>query len=305
MDKRISEIIDFAEIGDFIYRPIKIYSSGMLVRMAFAAAINVDPDILIIDEAIAVGDIKFQQKCFRKLREFQEKNKTIILVSHDMSLINLYCDKAVLLDKGLLIDYDIPSKVTDFYNALVLKELHQGERELEVKKPKKNKVENEVKSDPYEDVQIDSKDIELVSYQIVNEQDEEVTYIISEKNLKIIYEFRALKKIEDPHFGISIRDRFGNSCFNTNTYCMGIKTFSLIKGEIVKVTFDFCLNLSPGDYTISFGVANKGFDRGAFKEYLIGFQNIEKIKVIENPESILYSGYFNMNPEVSVKKVTQ
>ncbi len=115
MDKRIPLIEAFADIGEFFHQPVKIYSSGMFVRLAFAAAINVDPDILIVDEALAVGDPKFQYKCYNKFKEFQKSGKTILFVSHDTDAIVKHCDFAVLLEDGVVIKSGVPKDVTNCY----------------------------------------------------------------------------------------------------------------------------------------------------------------------------------------------
>ena len=104
MDERFQAIADFAEIGDFMEQPMKTYSSGMFVRLAFACAVNIAPDILVVDEALAVGDSYFQQKCMRKIMEFRDGGGTMLIASHDMKTINKLCDSAILLDKGTVID---------------------------------------------------------------------------------------------------------------------------------------------------------------------------------------------------------
>ena len=102
IEEKLPEILEFADIGDYVYQPVKTYSSGMFVRLAFAVAINIDPEILIVDEALSVGDVFFQAKCYRKFEEFKEKGKTIVFVSHDLSSISKYCDRVYLLNKGNL-----------------------------------------------------------------------------------------------------------------------------------------------------------------------------------------------------------
>src|SRR5262249_192057 len=119
MLKRLPAIMAFADIGEFFDQPMKIYSSGMFVRVAFAATVHVDPDILIIDEALAVGDAKFQHKCFQRLSDLQPHNKTVILVTHNSSLVTSFCDRAFLLDNGDLIMSGDPASVADRYYELL------------------------------------------------------------------------------------------------------------------------------------------------------------------------------------------
>ena len=128
MDRKLEAIVDFAEIGEFINQPVKTYSSGMFARLAFAVAINVEPDILIVDEALSVGDIFFQAKCYQKFNEFKEKGKTILFVSHDMSSILKYCDRCLLIDKGNQVSLGKTSKVVDIYKKILVNQ-YAGDEE--------------------------------------------------------------------------------------------------------------------------------------------------------------------------------
>lgn len=118
MDLRFQEIADFAEIGQFIEQPVRTYSSGMFVRLAFACAVNIAPDILIVDEALAVGDAYFRDKCRKKINEFRENGGSMLLVSHDMKAIKTLCDSAILLDKGIVVETGHPAKVVDLYQGV-------------------------------------------------------------------------------------------------------------------------------------------------------------------------------------------
>ena len=113
INARLDEILSFADIGDFIHQPVKTYSSGMFVRLAFAVAINIDPEILVVDEALSVGDVFFQAKCYHKFEEFKKQGKTILFVSHDLGSISKYCDRVILLNQGVMLDEGTP-KITDF-----------------------------------------------------------------------------------------------------------------------------------------------------------------------------------------------
>lgn len=122
IDERLQDILDFADIGDFINQPVKTYSSGMFVRLAFAVAINIDPEILIVDEALSVGDVFFQAKCYHKFEEFKKNGKTILFVSHDLSSINKYCDRVVLLNKGDKLAEGSPKDMVNMYKKLLVQE---------------------------------------------------------------------------------------------------------------------------------------------------------------------------------------
>ncbi len=120
VDARLQDILDFADIGDFVYQPVKAYSSGMFVRLAFAVAINIDPEILIVDEALSVGDVFFQAKCYRKFEEFKKMGRTILFVSHDLSSISRYCDRVILLNKGVKMEEGSPKQMVDMYKQLLV-----------------------------------------------------------------------------------------------------------------------------------------------------------------------------------------
>ena len=120
INQKMDAILEFADIGDYVYQPVKTYSSGMFVRLAFAVAINIDPEILIVDEALSVGDVFFQAKCYHKFEEFKKQGKTILFVSHDLSSISKYCDRAVLLNQGVLIGEGAPKKMIDIYKQVLV-----------------------------------------------------------------------------------------------------------------------------------------------------------------------------------------
>ena len=120
IDEKLQDILDFADIGDYVYQPVKTYSSGMFVRLAFAVAINIDPEILIVDEALSVGDVFFQAKCYRKFEEFKKKGKTILFVSHDLSAISKYCDRAILLNQGVKLGEGSPKDMIDAYKQVLV-----------------------------------------------------------------------------------------------------------------------------------------------------------------------------------------
>ena len=118
IDERLDEILNFADIGDYVYQPVKTYSSGMFVRLAFAVAINIDPEILIVDEALSVGDVFFQAKCYHKFEEFKKMGKTIVFVSHDLSSISKYCDRVILLNQGIRLGEGSPREMIDAYEKV-------------------------------------------------------------------------------------------------------------------------------------------------------------------------------------------
>lgn len=134
MDDKLQDILDFADIGDFVYQPVKTYSSGMFVRLAFALAINVEPEILIVDEALSVGDVFFQAKCYRRMEEIRKSGTTILMVTHDMGSIIKYCDKVVLLNRGNFVAEGEAGHMVDLYKKILAGQMDLLEEELEHEK---------------------------------------------------------------------------------------------------------------------------------------------------------------------------
>ena len=129
IDEKLQDILDFADIGDYVYQPCKTYSSGMFVRLAFAVAINIEPEILIVDEALSVGDVFFQAKCYHKFDEFKKMGKTILFVSHDLSSIAKYCDRVVLLNQGHKLGEGSPKEMIDAYKQVLVGQYEVPEEE--------------------------------------------------------------------------------------------------------------------------------------------------------------------------------
>ena len=127
IDEKVDNIIEFADIGEFINQPVKTYSSGMFVRLAFAVAINIEPEILIVDEALSVGDVFFQAKCYKKFEDFKKEGKTILFVSHDLGSIGKYCDRVILLNKGTKLSEGEPKEVIDIYKKVLVNQLDNVE----------------------------------------------------------------------------------------------------------------------------------------------------------------------------------
>ena len=252
IEDKFDNIARFADIGDFIEQPVKTYSSGMFVRLAFAVAINVEPDILMVDEALSVGDIKFQLKCFTKFREFQQKGTTIIFVTHDSNLIKRYCNRAILLNLGQNLLDGKPNKVINYYTKILF-----SEQELEDTKVKAS-LDNTLfdtslsTNDTLEYRYGDHRGkIEAISLE--NSRGEATNYFCTcEKSLfKIIV--TAEETIEKPIFAMTLKDAKGEDIYITNTYFQGLEVPDIMPGHKVIVSFEQKIRVCPGDYFISFG----------------------------------------------------
>lgn len=298
--KMMPDIEAFSEIGEYFDEPMRTYSSGMHMRVAFSVATAKQPDLLIIDEALSVGDAYFQQKSMKKIFDLKNNGVSIIFVSHDINAVRMLCDIAILIDDGLMIDMGEPKEIVNFYKNIVLKKSHKGG--LEFKQEKIKEQEDQKINSP---ANIGSTgEVELLEFSLRDVKNNEVDSIVSEDVLKICFTVKSCKYLEDPHYGIIIRNKFGLSAFEANTYTMRIETEPLNKDESINIEFSFECNLGVADYSISIGVTNKGYDLGAFEEYLLFYQDLEMIKVIQNSDAILYEGCTNLKPTVKLEKAT-
>ena len=292
IDGKKKTIIDFSELGEFINEPIKTYSSGMTMRLAFSIAIHADPRCFLVDEALAVGDAYFQQKCMRKIQEFRNGGGSIVFVSHDMNAVKTLCDAAIMLDHGKMIDYGEPKDVVDFYQNMILKKMHQGDVAVQVKKiEKERKVNNS---------SISTGEVELVSFKICNEDYEEISYIESEKNIRVIFQIKTIKDLDEPHYGIMVRNHLGLSIFQTSTYNLKIKPPKVQQNQIVTIEFKMNFPLVAGAYSFTIGVANRPITIGSYEEWLLMIHDVELLKVLSKNDGIIVEGIFNMNPKVSI-----
>ena len=249
MENRIPEIEAFAEIGEFIEQPVKHYSSGMYVRLAFATAINIDPDILIVDEALAVGDAGFQLKCFFKLQELQSKQKTILFVSHDMNTIKKYCSKAILLDKGQIILNGNPNEAVNIYSKILFR---SNKRDLIHSVTESDGTRTEEVSATKE-YRYGTREGEISDITLCNSKGESVNVFIAGEKMTVKFRAVARHNIVNPVVAMIVKDSKGQDIYGTNNYFKGIDIQSLNIGNEVEVSFTQVLNLIPNTYFISLG----------------------------------------------------
>ncbi|WP_407932046.1 ABC transporter ATP-binding protein [Dissulfurimicrobium hydrothermale] len=205
---KMREIEEFAEIGDYIDQPVRVYSSGMQVRLAFSVATCVRPDILIVDEALSVGDAAFQHKSFDRIRSFSDRGTTLLFVSHSPAMVKTLCDRALLLDTGLLVKDDSPDAVLDYYNALIVK----AKEDLKIRQ-----VEMET---GHKITRSGSGHAEITAVELLN-NGTAVRAVRSGEPVTVRVGTRIHKPIEDLTVGILFRDRLGNDVFGTNTFHHG------------------------------------------------------------------------------------
>lgn len=260
IDAKFKNIVEFSGIGDFVNRPVKTYSSGMYVRLAFATAINVDPDILIIDEALAVGDVAFQQKCMMKLKQLQGEGKTIIFVSHDTSAVKSLCDHAILMHHGQVIDRGSPEHIVNHYLKLVYSETLASVTDDTTSKSLEDGDKQEltpVKTVPNIEQRFGNQDASILGVVVLDENGRATSGIESGDELRIKVSVECNKTIENPIIGVVIRDRLGNDLTATNTFLEGNRLEPGGPGDILTALFAIKIpEFSKGHYSISPAIAN-------------------------------------------------
>ena len=275
MDKKLQEILDFADIGDFVYQPVKTYSSGMFVRLAFALAINVEPEILIVDEALSVGDVFFQAKCYRRMEEIRKNGTTILMVTHDMGSIIKYCDKVVLLNKGEFIAEGQPGHMVDLYKKILANQMDSLKEELESdysggmdkedgKKTDgagtgnaeaggasgsgglmKDKITINASRTEYGDGRAEIFDLGLF------DQRGNLTNLLLKGEMFTIKErIRFHAPLKCPIFTYTIKDKKGTDLSGTNTMYEGADVKPVNEGDVYDVSFTQKMTLQGGEYQI-------------------------------------------------------
>ncbi|GAB2479721.1 ABC transporter ATP-binding protein [Comamonas humi] len=228
----------FAEIGDYIDRPVRMYSSGMQMRLAFSVATAVRPDVLIVDEALSVGDAYFQHKSFNKIREFREQGTTLLIVSHDRGAIQSLCDRAILLERGFVIKDGRPEEVMDYYNALIAEKENAT---VEVKQLQDGRAQTTS----------GSGEARIEAIELLNGKGEVVEYVNVGEPVQLRAKIRLHADLPELVFGYMLKDRLGQEVFGTNTHHLGLALKQLVAEELITLHFSFPANLGLGSYSVS------------------------------------------------------
>ncbi len=261
MDKRFDRVAAFAEIGDFIDQPVKTYSSGMFMRLAFAVAVNVDPDILLVDEALAVGDLIFQHRCMHRMNSLRDSGKTTVFVTHDLEAITKFCDRAILLDGGRLLEDGRPDVVVQKYRALMFeRERKYGGFDgtaipgmAELRAEKEMPVARTI---PNIDHRFGNGEALILGVELLDSSEKTVSQVVGGQTAIIRVSVQLKQDIERPIIGYTMRDRLGVEISSCNTSYAGRPLPSGKAGQII--TSDFSIkfpDLAPGSYSISPAVA--------------------------------------------------
>lgn len=254
IDSLRESILAFADIGEFIYQPVKTYSTGMLARLAFAIAINVNPDILIIDEALSVGDAAFQTKCYNKFREFQERGQTILFVTHSSDLIIKYCKYALLLENGNPVYFGNSKEAVEQYKKLQVNTTSEKKSELN-EKESDNNIKNYFLNTQFNPLAIiyGTNEAEIIDFCLFNNHMQPSTQLYFDDNytVSMTVEFKA--DTTDPIFAYTIKSIDGLDLIGTNNLNIGVTTGQMKKGEKVKISFTQKMVLNGGTYVMSLG----------------------------------------------------
>ncbi len=298
--EKLDDILEFADIGEFVYQKVKTYSSGMFVRLAFAVAINIDPEILIVDEALSVGDVFFQNKCYRKFEDFKKQGKTILFVSHDLSSISKYCDRVILLEKGAKIGEGEPKEIIDMYKKVLVHQLDAQKEERAKQTTLPKKAQSSWKDQMVLNPDLDEYGNELakfIDFCALDADGNISNSLIKGEACTIRVKVRFFDKIQDPIIAVSFKNRMGVEITGTNTMFEKMNTGTPGPGEVYIYDFKQNMDLQGGEYLISLGCV--GYRDGEFTVYHRMY-DLFSINVISSKDSV---GYYDMNTEIIIEKV--
>ena len=290
IDSIIPKIIEFAQIGDFINQPVKLYSSGMFARLAFAVAINVDPDILIVDEALSVGDIFFQAKCYKKFEEFKSLGKTIIFVTHDMTSILKYCDRVMLLNKGKIINIGAPNEIVNLYKKILS---NVDNLVIENKNIDNWKSNLPLNSNP---VIYGNGKANIIDFAILDEDSNITSNVFQGNQTTIVMKVFFTSDVISPIFAWKLKNDKGLEIVGTNTMYEGLDFGLVKKNSVFTISFITKLFLSPNQYLLDLGVTRFENDN---LEILCRNHEITTLEVLSTRHNV---GFVNPCCEIQIER---
>lgn len=300
IDGRLQNILDFADIGEFVHQPVKSYSSGMFVRLAFAVAINIDPEILIVDEALSVGDVFFQAKCYRKFEEFKKQGRTILFVSHDLGSITKYCDRAILLNQGEKIFEGTPKEAVDIYKKVLVHQFDPAELEQDFA-GEGNVRTQEITGNWKDQVSVNpnlieygEKTAEITDYAVLDDSGMITNTLMKGSEFSVRMKVEFHEEIKEPIYAFSIKNLQGIEITGTNTMYEKADVKGKKAGESQEITFTQKLDLQGGEYLISLGCT--GYRNGEFAVFH-RLYDVCSLMVISDRNTV---GYYDMNTKVTL-----
>ena len=313
IDAKMQDILDFADIGDFVHQPVKTYSSGMFVRLAFAVAINIDPEILIVDEALSVGDVFFQAKCYKKFEDFKKMGKTILFVSHDLGSISKYCDRVVLLNRGKKLAEGTPKEMVSMYKRIMVNQdkaeeiaAHQMDmsslEEDDEKEIKEAACEGQWKNHYNLNPDVDEYGngaAEIEDFAIIDENGNYTNAIVKGTRFRLKSKVKFKQDVHDPIFTYTFKNIQGVAITGTNTMYEK-KDVSLAKeGETYVATFEQDMFLQGGEYLLSMSCT--GYRDGEFQVYH-RLYDVCNVTVVSDKNTV---GFYDMNSVTTVEKIEE
>ena len=310
----IEDIQAFADLGEYFEFPVRTYSSGMQCRLAFATATAVRPDVLIVDEALAVGDVFFQQRCFDRIQGFRESGTTLLFVSHSVSAVYALCDRAVLLRDGGIVADGEPRTVIDLYNAqVVAKTSGQGLTVIAETQPAAAVGEDgtEEPTTPNKAGTAGTSELTPGSYLEgsvclasvrVSQFGTAASAVIADKPMEVCAKFSFTTTIADVHAGMQVRDARGDVIYRSHTHGLGHTLGDVCAADRLEVCFQFEARLLPGDYTLTIGMGAGGKPGGSLESSLLRHQDIASFSVIRSPDDDFWDGRVNLQPKVTHRR---
>jgi len=306
IEERKQEIIDFADIGEHLYQPVKTYSSGMFARLAFSCAINVDPEILIVDEVLSVGDMAFQLKCFKKFEQFKKAGKTILFVTHSITDVLKNCTRTIIISSGKKIfDGGVKEGVEKYKKIIVglddTNESKENRKEVSLESNfKKEKAKDTWKSHFTQNnkiIEYGNGQAEVIDYGIFDENGNYLQSIDNAKNVILKSKIRFNDTINEPIFTMTLKDFNGLEVCGTNTLIEKIATGKYQKGDIVEVSFKTRLQVAPNKYTLSFSCTH--FKPNGELEVLNRKYDALLVEIISSKEHV---GILSLDTEINIEK---
>lgn len=306
IDAKLQDILDFADIGDFVYQPCKTYSSGMFVRLAFAVAINIEPEILIVDEALSVGDVFFQAKCYRKFEEFKKMGKTILIVSHDLSSISKYCDRVVLLNKGKKLSEGQPKEMVDLYKKVLVGQAGDAEDLNQLVEEQMSDAEPEQEESktqwirPFalnpQQLEYGSKKAEIIDFTLRDAAGNYSNTIEKGSKFEILVRIKFKEKVQEPIVAFTFKNVHGTEITGTNTMYEKQDIGKKEANDEIVVSFTQNMDLQGGEYLLSLGCT--GYQDGEFTVFH-RLYDVCTVTVVSVKNTV---GFYDMNSQVSVQE---
>lgn len=313
IDAKMQDILDFADIGDFVHQPVKTYSSGMFVRLAFAVAINIDPEILIVDEALSVGDVFFQAKCYKKFEDFKKMGKTILFVSHDLGSISKYCDRVVLLNRGKKLAEGTPKEMVSMYKRIMVNQdkaeeiaAHQMDmsslEEDDEKEIKEAACEGQWKKHYNLNPDVDEYGngaAEIEDFAIIDENGNYTNAIVKGTRFRLKSKVKFKQDVHDPIFTYTFKNIQGVAITGTNTMYEKKDVPLAKEGETYVATFEQDMFLQGGEYLLSMSCT--GYRDGEFQVYH-RLYDVCNVTVVSDKNTV---GFYDMNSVTTVEKIEE